>query len=520
MSKKIISILMSIIAVMSCVAPMNLYADTAMKTTQDPVDNVLFSNSLAPFSEFNSKITEGAFYIPGLNRTVSYNNEFKCYSETDTMVPQAMCVAEQFTLITAYDSEETSKSVIYVLDHNKILVKTLILPDSYHVGGITYDVSNKLILVTKGSKREVGVISFDDFSKYLRFNSPFVKIKYTISESVSNVKSNSASGVTYRNGRVYISAFGSGSSSYAYCYIPSYDALNNTYYLTYQYRFSIPDYTQGITISNYKDKTRLFVSVSYGRNESKYIYCSYLYTYSFDETTGSKSFDNILACPPMLQQTYCLGGKLYCLFESASKLYRLDNRDPIDIVIPLKLSLICDEKQGNNINVTYKSVSNGKSVNIKANIPNAVVYYSSVAPYICRKKITNGYKFGKAYTKTASGMVYAIAVLDGRIVAADAQYIAVSKASAPTKLKVKSKSSKSVTLSWKTASSSSGYFVYRSTKKNGDYVRVGTVKGNKGEFKDKNVKAKKNYYYKVKAYRNGYTNSSFTSYVKVTTKKS
>ena len=67
------------------------------------------------------------------------------------MVPQGMCIAEQYTLITAYDSDEAAKSVIYVLDFNKNLVKTLILPDSYHVGGIAYDTANKLILITKGS---------------------------------------------------------------------------------------------------------------------------------------------------------------------------------------------------------------------------------------------------------------------------------------------------------------------------------------------------------------------------------
>lgn len=491
-----------------------------METTQGPADNVFFASSLEPYYEFNSKLADGAFYIPGLNNAVSYNNEFKCYSPNDTMIPQGMCTVEQFTLITAYDSDEAAKSVIYVLDYNKNIVKTLILPDSYHVGGITYDINNKLILITKGSKCEVGIISYDDFSKYLRFNSPFIKINYTISESVSNIKAKSASGVTYKNGRVYLSAFGSGSTSYAYCYTPYYDALNNAYYLTYQYKFSIPNYTQGITISSYKEKTRMFVSVSYGRSESKNIYCSYLYTYTFDETTGSKALDNVLTCPPMLQQTYCLGGKLYCLFESAAKLYKYDNKNPVDIVIPIKLSSLCDEKQGNNINISVKDVANGKYISIKTNISGASIYYSSSMPYISRNKVVDGYKYTKAYTKTASSMVYAVAVLKGRIVASDAVYVNVSRTAAPSKLKITAKSSKAVNLSWKTASNAGGYYVYRSTSANGKYTLVGTVKSNKGSFKDKNVKAKKTYYYKVKAFRNGFANSSYTGYVKVTTKKS
>lgn len=520
MSKKIISILLSVIAVLSCVFPVNAFASVITETTQGPADNVFFTNSLAPYYEFNSKTADGAFYIPGLNNAVSYNSEFKCYSSNDTMVPQGMCIAEQYTLITAYDSDEAAKSVIYVLDFNKNLVKTLILPDSYHVGGIAYDTANKLILITKGSKCEVGAISFDDFLRYLRFNSPFIKINYTISESVSNLKATSASGVTYKNGRVYLTAFGSGSTSCAYCYIPYYDAINNTYYLTYQYKFSLPNYTQGITISSYKEKTRLFVSVSYGRSERKNIYCSYLYTYTFDEITGSKSFDNILTCPPMLQQTYCMGGKLYCLFESAAKLYKSENKNPVDVVIPIALSKICDEKQGNNINISVKDVADGKYVSINTNIIGASIYYSSSMPYISKNKVTNAYKYNKAYTKTASGMVYAVAVLDGRIVASDAVYITVSKAVAPGKPKITAKSSKAVNISWKTASNVSGYYVYRSTSAKGKYTLVGTVKGNKGKFKDKSVKSNKKYYYKIKSYRNGYSNSSLTSYTSVTTKKS
>lgn len=520
MTKKFISLFLSILALISAVFPFNAFALTDMTTTQGPADNVQYYSSLEPYSEFNSKTADGAFYIPGLNSTVSYNSEFKCYSANDTMVPQAMCTVEQFTLITAYDSDGGAKSVIYVLDYNKNLVKTLILPDSYHVGGIAYDIVNKLILITKASKSEVGAISIGDFYRYLGFNSPFIKINYTVSESVSNVKAAAASGVTYRNGRVYLSAFGSGSDSVAYCYTPYYDSFNKKYYLTYQYKFSIPNYTQGITVSNYKDKVRLFASVSYGRSENKNIYCSYLYTYTFDETTGSKTFDNILTCPPMLQQTYCLGGKLYCLFESAAKLYKSENKNPIDVVVPIKLSKICDEKQGSNISVTVADTANGKYINIVTNIPGADIYYSSSMPYISGKKVKNAYKYNSAYTKTASSMVYAVAVLDGRIVASDAEYITVTKAAAPGKPKITAKSSKAVNISWKTASNVSGYYVYRSTKSNGKYTIVGTVKGNKGKFKDRTVKSNKKYYYKVKSYRRGYANSSLTNYVSVKTKKS
>lgn len=518
MSRKILSVILSVIIIFTCVSPINAFALDNFSTTQGPSEGVFYQSSLTPYSEFNSKSTDGAFYIPGLNNTVSFNNEFKCYSPNSTMVPQAMCTVDHFTLITAYDGENAAKSVIYVLDYNKTLVKTLIMPDSYHVGGIAYDSVNKVILITKASKGQVGVITADDFYRYLTFNSPFIKIDYSIAESKSNVKASSASGVTYRNGRVYLSSFGTSSGSAVYCYIPTFDSISNSYYLTYQYKFTLPNYTQGVTIADYKGKTRLFASISYGRSEKKRIYCSYLYTYVFDEATGNKTFDNILTCPPMLQQTYAKGGKLYCLFESAAALYKSENKNPVDVVIPIRLSKICDEKYGNNIDVSVGNSADGKLVNITANIPNAKIYYSSGMPYVSYNKITNAYSYSKSYVKTNSSMVYAVAVVDGKIVASDAVFVTLKKASAPSKPKITAKSKSAVNITWTKASNASGYYIYRSTKKSGKYVKVGIVKGNKNRFKDRKVKSKKTYYYKVKAYRNGYTNSSLSASVSVKTK--
>lgn len=488
-------------------------------TTQEPAYNVYSQYSLAPYSEFTYKSTDGGFYIPGLNSAVSYNNEFKCYSATDSMVPQGMCTVGHYTLITAYDYDGVSKSVIYVLDNNKSLVKTLILPDSYHVGGITYDIQNQAILISKSSKRCVAVISLSDFYKYMNYSGAFVKINYTVSESAADKKIGSASGVAYSNGLVYLTSFGEGSSSVAYCYAPVFDPVNRTYTLFYRYQFSLPNYTQGITISDYKGKTRLFASVSYGRSEAKRVYCSYLYTYTFDRNNGYKALDNVLTCPPMLQQTVVSGGKLYCLFESASNGYKKENKNPVDIVWALRLNAVCDEKAGSVINISTNNVPGGKSVSITTNVPGGTVYYSSSLPYISYRSISWGSRYKGAYLKKSTGMVYAVVVADGKIVASDAAYITVSKASSPSKLKVTAYSKKAVNLKWNSASNASGYYVYRSTKKDKDFKKIGEVKGSKTAYKDRKVKPNKKYYYKVIAYRKGYTNSRYTSVVSVKTKK-
>lgn len=489
-------------------------------TTQEDVATVNSQDTLMTYCEFNSKAAGDSYLIPGLVSAVSYDKNKKKYSTVSTMCPQAMCKVGHYTLITAYDSDENCRSVIFVLDSARMLVKTLVLPDSYHVGGIAYDSQNEVILITKASASAVGVISLEDFNKYMSFSSSFVQIKYTIEENESDNFISSASSVTYKGGRVYIGTFDSSTASYAYCYIPVYDKAANKYTLYYQYKFSLPSYTQGFTIAQYKGKTRMFASVSYGRNETKGIYCSYIYSYVFNETDGSKSFDNILSAPPMLQQTYVEGGKLYCLFESASAVYRDVSVKPLSYVVSLKLSALCDEKKGEFVDISVSDVNGGKKVSVTSSVPDSTIYYSASMPYYrYGKMISTSYVYKKSYTKTNTGMVYAVAVSNGRIVAADAVYVNIGKASAPSKPKIKATGKSSITVSWSKASGATGYQIYSSTSKNSGYKLAATVSSSKTSYKNTGLKKNKKYYYKIRAVRKGYLNSKYTSVVSAKTKK-
>ena len=241
--KKILSIFLSAVLVVITLSFSTCSSFAAVMTTQEEVTNVNNYDTLMTYPEFNSKVTDGAYLCPGLMSSVSYDKQIKRITATQSMCPQAICKVNQYTLITAYDSSvydnsSICRSVIYVLDNNDVLVKTLILPDSYHVGGIAYDSSNGLILITKASKSAVGVISLDDFNKYMRFSSNFVSVHYTIDENDSNNFIISASSVTYKNGYVYLATFGAGSDSFAYCYTPVYDRANNTYTLIYSFLYS------------------------------------------------------------------------------------------------------------------------------------------------------------------------------------------------------------------------------------------------------------------------------------------
>lgn len=79
-----------------------------------------------------------------------------------------------------------------------------------------------------------------------------------------------------------------------------------------------------------------------------------------------------------------------------------------------------------------------------------------------------------------------------------------------------------VKLKWKKVSGATKYQVYRSTKKNGTYKKIATVKKNVLTYKDKSVSQNKTYYYKVRAVGDGIGGSTYSAYSdvkKVKTKK-
>ena len=73
---------------------------------------------------------------------------------------------------------------------------------------------------------------------------------------------------------------------------------------------------------------------------------------------------------------------------------------------------------------------------------------------------------------------------------------------APEKLKLKKSGANGITLRWKKVKGASGYYVYRSTAKNGKYRKVKTLnKAGMVSYRAANLKKNKKYYYYVKAFK-------------------
>ena len=76
------------------------------------------------------------------------------------------------------------------------------------------------------------------------------------------------------------------------------------------------------------------------------------------------------------------------------------------------------------------------------------------------------------------------------------------KPAKPAKITVKAKSKKTNVVSWKKVKGATGYIVYRSTEKKGQYKAIKTInKASTKTFTDKKAKSGQTYYYKVCAYK-------------------
>lgn len=79
---------------------------------------------------------------------------------------------------------------------------------------------------------------------------------------------------------------------------------------------------------------------------------------------------------------------------------------------------------------------------------------------------------------------------------------------------------KTITVKWKAVPGASGYQIYRAMKKSGKYKLIKTVKnGRTVSFKNKKLKKKKTYYYKIRAYRTVAGKKVYSSFSAVKYKK-
>ena len=278
--------------------------------------------------------------IPGLSYTDTVTKDNSLLIETcTTMTPQGLVVTDKYIYISAYCYTHEHNSVIYQLSREKgNLIKTIVLPDTSHVGGLAYDNNNKVLwIATKkyNTSRDdttlstVSCITQDVIDNY---NFELLKKPIRYNNTYQTAFSNT-SFMTYNNGYLYTGLFSkdeNNTSITAKIKILEDGTTIDPEPINYYY---IPNYVQGIAFINNK----IIFSKSYGYKPSEII------VYEFNEEridyVNTKPL-KVIRTFPMLEQLYPYNNELYMIFESTAYAYRYTPGIKIDHIVNLNQKIL------------------------------------------------------------------------------------------------------------------------------------------------------------------------------------
>lgn len=289
-----------------------------------------FQNTLNHYRTFASLYEpQGSTPVPGLESTDVLGNT------CSEMVPQGICVAGDYMLMTAYDngtaeagssdnrSEKKNRSVMYVLSNQKPgarrLLTTIVLPDVNHVGGVAFDGRN--VWIAKSSTRTCSVISYD----VIQYAAAMGESSYDLAQYDQTVDCGCvASFLTYHKGKLWVGTYSNRISRKGT--LRGFEILQEEtpdgtkYKLEKQEEVQIPEYANGASFLELGGTTYLAVAASKGRCFDSKIY---FYHIMQDQGTGKNLYYQYDSCsfPPMAEEFVCDGENTYFLFESSATCY-------------------------------------------------------------------------------------------------------------------------------------------------------------------------------------------------------
>lgn len=315
------------------------------------------TNSWSQFRSFSRSLYQNDSYvIPGLRQTNVSG------TATPYMVPQGICTAGNYVLISAYSSSEKvwTSSVIYVLDRDtgKYLT-TLALSTNCHVGALAYSTKTNRVYIADSSLKDERIpktnksdqpkhtagtyriweISMRDFRKFVNQNRDSVYVplfKYLSCNTVPSFIS------IYKN-TIFVGSFNLMSfypRSYATAYsLKTGKAVTNRIYLSF--------FTQGAQIVKHNGGLYVITSCSYGRNNTSYLR---IYRIHYNKYLGwfrNPVLVRSLRIPNMSEDLDSSGDHLLINFESGATKYQAGNitQNQIDRVLNASIGSLIDGYQ-------------------------------------------------------------------------------------------------------------------------------------------------------------------------------
>lgn len=284
----------------------------------------------------------GMIAIPGMSatRTLTENQNGEIEMCT-SMTPQGLAVANDYILISAYCHTHKHNSVVYVLEKNTHeYVKTIVLKNKDHVGGLAFDKKHYMIWVSTSHNGRAAASAFSlrNLETY-DLDETERPIAYTHDYDLYTLERDSF--MTYADGYLYIGHFSQNSTSV----VQKFEIGDNGGLKTrsgaelgIDREIAMPDdikkipkRIQGIAV--YGDK--VILTQSYG------FFPSTMLVYNYDDVmdrTQKKYTINKIKLPQKLEQIYIDGSDLYVLFESAAYAYSAQPLPKVDRVLKLQLS--------------------------------------------------------------------------------------------------------------------------------------------------------------------------------------
>ncbi len=268
-------------------------------------------------------IKNGLYIVPGLKatKTLTKNKVVMCTS----MTPQGLTVTDKYMFISAYCYTHQHNSVMYMLDIvTGELLKTIVLPDKSHVGGLAYDDENDIIWIAGKVDKKAGIngICLSRLEAYTPDHGK--PISYDFSTQLNELKA--VSFITYSPGAIWAGTFDSWDKSIICGYLvdTSGDVSSEPFKTA-----EIDSLIQGMET----DDGYIVLSRSYGSMDSQVM----IYGGTVEELLAltSLSEDNadvILKAPQKMEQITAYNGKIYFLYESGALAYRDRGYDHIDRV--------------------------------------------------------------------------------------------------------------------------------------------------------------------------------------------
>lgn len=325
--KKSVSVILVVIFVLSALSLNAFAAGSATSTAYRYETKFNLANLF--YNDF-SLITDETCPVPGLENTnVAGDN-------CSAMTPQGLCVSEDYIFITAYcavdkykseleeykdsgsnteklekeKNHQTHNSVIYIIDRKSgEYIKTLVLSDSNHVGGIACD--GKVLYIAKSSDKEISVIKLSNIKKAIKAKSDSVKIKYNYTVDCGCT----ASFVTCYEGVLWVGVFNEKENGE----LVSFKVNSNNYKLTKKYSLPIPAKANGACFTELDGEVCLAINTSYGRKNPSQIYLFSVESYGKNDMVITEKARYIT--PPTVQNCDIIDGKVYYLYESAATCY-------------------------------------------------------------------------------------------------------------------------------------------------------------------------------------------------------